>query len=462
MQSGRFQVYVPNEHARVLHFVRDNSDAGGAEQDPSALLWNYPEALPPLPKLSQPAPHGGATRSLANPVAASRDRPTLEQTVPAIVDVTMMQSSYGGNLEIVARARPPNGAAPDFLVTYWYEMSTGTWNGPFELLVHGARVTNVTGAPCLIQGTYGDPGNFELLVPQGPVISHYSRTNSDPALPWNKVRELPSWTSAGEAAEVLTPASPPPSGQLRPYRVLAVPESLAAHSAVYVHLDTSPRVQILGLATSQTAALFTSGSFGAQLVTVAVQLPAAGSTPGSETMVIYATAGETGWYAPVEILVDGAPISFISGRHAMVQTQATAPTAQVDMLVPQNGRLYHYRCDDVPQWGAWRRMPSPASLSAAFNVPAAPAGSGNDRTRRLLTPDNATRYGATLLPTYTGVSFIEIDDGNSSFFAIATVRVSEGDTASRLVMAVFNPAKGGWGKPVDLLAGGVPVMTSAG
>jgi hypothetical protein len=461
-QTGRFQVYVPNDQARILHFLRDNADAGGTVQDPAVLPWDYPEALPPLPKLTPPAPHGAIINLRTASTVAATQEPILAETTPSIVDVTMIQSSFGGNLEVVARARPANGSGPDFLVTYWYEMSTATWNGPSELLVGGERVTGVTGAPCLIQGNYGDPGNFELLVPQGPVISHFSRTNSDPKLPWNKVRELPPASAADETAQVRIPPAPAASGQPPLNPGVGEREGIAVRPVAGSRLvDTAPRPQILGLAATQTAALLTWGSFGAQLITVAVRLPASGSTPSSETMVVYATAGETGWYAPVEILPGGAPINFISGRHALVQTQASSPTAQADLLVPQNGRLYHYRCDDVSKWSAWRQLRSPAPLSKAFNTPSSPAGTGNERSRQLLIPGSGSSY-VLAEPTYTGVSFIEIDDGTDGFFAIATVKDQPSDTTSRVVMAVLNPSKGGWGKPVALTLGGAPVTTSAG
>src|SRR6185295_3309700 len=38
----------------------------------------------------------------------------------------------------------------------------------------------------LVQSNWGSKGNFELLVPQGDVITHYFRDNDDPNLAWRR------------------------------------------------------------------------------------------------------------------------------------------------------------------------------------------------------------------------------------------------------------------------------------
>ena len=67
---------------------------------------------------------------------------------------------------------------------------TRQWNGPFGLVADGQQVTNVTGDPVMIQGSWGSHGNFELLVPQGNVIGEYYHDNDDPQLPWHHLRDF--------------------------------------------------------------------------------------------------------------------------------------------------------------------------------------------------------------------------------------------------------------------------------
>jgi photosystem II stability/assembly factor-like uncharacterized protein len=53
-----------------------------------------------------------------------------------------------------------------------------------------SNLTGVTGDPVLIQSTWGDQGNFELLVPQGDVIRHYFRNNDERSPAWHFLREF--------------------------------------------------------------------------------------------------------------------------------------------------------------------------------------------------------------------------------------------------------------------------------
>jgi hypothetical protein len=112
--------------------------------------------------------------------------------------ISFFQGSYGapaapGHLEAVFSVR---SAASDtsgaILHTGWYDGREGVWReweleATFRIakgktVVHA--VTGVTGAPAVIPSTYGKFGDFQLLVPQGPVLGHYRRANDKPGLPW--------------------------------------------------------------------------------------------------------------------------------------------------------------------------------------------------------------------------------------------------------------------------------------
>lgn len=94
----------------------------------------------------------------------------------AYQDASLIQSSYGnpGNLEVVAR----NG---ERLAFFWRDSGPAfRWDGPYTIAV------GVSGSPSLIQSRFGSPGNFELVAPMlGGGLAHFWRNNSAPNLPWS-------------------------------------------------------------------------------------------------------------------------------------------------------------------------------------------------------------------------------------------------------------------------------------
>jgi hypothetical protein len=100
----------------------------------------------------------------------------------------LIQSNFGspGNLEVAARSG-------DRLVTFWRDSGPSfTWHGPYPVALEGGGggcgrqpATGVTGNPVLIQGKFGQRGNFELIGPLAAGgLAHYFRDNDDPSLPW--------------------------------------------------------------------------------------------------------------------------------------------------------------------------------------------------------------------------------------------------------------------------------------
>jgi hypothetical protein len=100
--------------------------------------------------------------------------------------VSLIQSSFGdpGNLEVLARAG-------DLLMHFWRDSGPAfAWNGPYTV------ASGIGGSPSLIQSRFGTQGNFECVVPMaGGGLAHFWRNNDDPALPWNG--PFPFGASAG-------------------------------------------------------------------------------------------------------------------------------------------------------------------------------------------------------------------------------------------------------------------------
>jgi hypothetical protein len=61
-----------------------------------------------------------------------------------------------------------------------------------EVGVYGlkGRAVQTAGRKSFIQGNWGRQGNFELLVPQGRIVTHYFRNNDDSRMLWHSIRQL--------------------------------------------------------------------------------------------------------------------------------------------------------------------------------------------------------------------------------------------------------------------------------
>jgi hypothetical protein len=103
----------------------------------------------------------------------------------------VVRDGQHGDFELIVRMHPASAIMPDYLESWYFDSSSGQWNGPTPLMVNNIPVIGVTGDPQLIQGTWGTRGHYELLVPQGKNINHYYRDNDDPNLAWHLVRTVP-------------------------------------------------------------------------------------------------------------------------------------------------------------------------------------------------------------------------------------------------------------------------------
>jgi hypothetical protein len=89
--------------------------------------------------------------------------------------VALIRSNFGEsrNLELVARSG-------DQLLSFWRESEKDPkWHGPSTI------DTGVAGTPSMIQGTFGNKGNFELVSPlRSGGLAHWWRDNDDAHLHW--------------------------------------------------------------------------------------------------------------------------------------------------------------------------------------------------------------------------------------------------------------------------------------
>jgi hypothetical protein len=145
--KGNFEVVTPMAAGGMGHWWRDN--------DNPAMPWNGPSVF---------------------------GRP--EGSDLARVDaISLIRSRFGspGHLEVVARVG-------GYLEHWWRDSaSPWTWHGPVTF-----GDGNAAGNPVLIHGTFGTKGNFEVVVPLADGgVAHYWRDNDNPAQPWNGPLRIP-------------------------------------------------------------------------------------------------------------------------------------------------------------------------------------------------------------------------------------------------------------------------------
>ena len=104
-----------------------------------------------------------------------------------VLGTALIQSSFGGNLELVA-------LVGNQLVHYWRD-SSFAWHGPTAPFASG-----IAGNPTLIQSSFGTVGNFEVVVARaGGGLSHYWRNNNVGGYPWSGPTNFGSGNITGVA-----------------------------------------------------------------------------------------------------------------------------------------------------------------------------------------------------------------------------------------------------------------------
>ena len=161
----------------LVHFYRDSSSgqwfgpfpiATGVHGTPSLIedkAGNFQVAAPVTGGIARYYRDNSVTGlpwSSLNGVAA-----------PPVQAVSMIQSTFGGNLEIIARMGNQLGH-------FFCSSSWGAWQGPYLF------ASAVVGAPAMIQSRLGAQGNFEVITPLAAGgFAHFWRDNASPAMTWH-------------------------------------------------------------------------------------------------------------------------------------------------------------------------------------------------------------------------------------------------------------------------------------
>src|SRR5271165_5349557 len=243
---------------------------------------------------------------------------------------------------------------------------------PQERFVQG----RTAGSPSLIQGRFLSPGNFELVAPlQSGGIAHYSRVNSDPALPWvgpvvfatelgnvDAVSMIQSTFTAGAGIgnlEVVALAE----GSLFAYWREDVPP-FRWHGPTVIPLGS---MNVGGNPTLIQGRFLSPGNF--ELV---VPLASAGMAHFSRVNVDPLTP----WYGPN---LFGAELGQVDAV-TLIQSNYTvgANIGNLEVVARSGGALFHYWREDVPPY----RWFGPSVIPASGTTPGFPLAAGTPSLRQ--------------------------------------------------------------------------------
>jgi uncharacterized membrane protein len=253
---------------------------------------------------------------------------------------------------------------------------------PQERFVEGATA----GSPSLIQGRFLSPGNFELVAPlQSGGIAHYSRVNSDPALPWagpavfaidlgnvDAVSMIQSTFTAGAGVgnlEVVALSQ----GSLFAYWREDVPP-FRWHGPTVIPLG---RVNVRGNPALIQGRFLSPGNF--ELV---VPLASAGMAHFSRVNVDPLTP----WYGPN---LFGAELGRVDAV-TLIQSNYTvgANIGNLEVVARCGGTLFHYWREDVPPY----RWFGPNVIPASGKTPGFPLAAGTPSLQQVRQPSFSRNF----------------------------------------------------------------------
>jgi len=278
---GNFELLVP--HGSIINqYFRNNDDP--------ALPWHF-------------------LRNFGYPVPPTQLGPTPR-------GVTFLQSNFlgdgvHGNFETIVRVAPAVATQPHHLDFWFLDSRTSRWNGPFGLIADGQVIDGVTGDPVMIQGNWGNRGNFELLVPHGNLIKQYFRNNDDPALAWHHLRDF---------------GYPAPPNQL------------------------GPRPRSLTFIQSNFKGDGVHGNFE-----VIVRVAPAIATQPDHLDLWFLDSRTSQWNGPFPLIADGQAIDGVTGDPVLIQSN-WGVQGNFELLVPHGNVIKQYfRNNDDPAL-AWHHL----------------------------------------------------------------------------------------------------------
>ncbi len=397
-QRGNFELVLP-QGERIVHYARMN--------DAPAFPWIHVADLP-LPHLLLEGDDGHVAQSgrVANlPMGAS------------LIQSTFNAPENPGNFELAVRMRDalrPGDDQADWLASYYFDSVARAWRGPFRITLGDAAIGYVSGDPALIQSTWGGrPGNFELVVPQGDRLVHYSRLNDRDAHPWLHVADLP------------------------------VPALLLEDG--HGHVTASSQAGAIALGASLIESNFNTPGYPGNLeLVVRFRSALTPDDAGDDWLASYYfdSVGRT-WNGPRTIAVGGVPIHGVTGDPTLIQSTWGGPNGNFELVVPRGDRLTHYaRFNDQPgfPWAHISDLPLPALLlegghhgATESNQPGVIVLDASLIQSTFNTPDNpgnfelAARFRSALTPDDTDndwLAFYTLDSISRTWNAPRTVSIN--------------------------------------
>ena len=134
--------------------------------------------------------------------------------------VALLQSSIKGdgahgNYEAVVWVRPTVASTGDAIDWITFDTASRQWSTPRPVLVNGQPIADVTGTPAIVQSSFGQAGNYEMLVPQGKLLVHYWRNNDVAARPWLSTHAYDFGAQSGDGPAATIARSPVGVSMLR-------------------------------------------------------------------------------------------------------------------------------------------------------------------------------------------------------------------------------------------------------
>jgi predicted acylesterase/phospholipase RssA len=295
---GTYEMVI-QQGDRVVHYGRNNSDPNHT--------WHYGSDVP--------------TGSIVVP-------PPLPDSVSLFQDNFPSRLYPHGNFEVLVHftQQTLTRGLPDYLATYYFDFKENKWFGPFQIIADGNLVTGVTGKPVIIQSEWG---NFEMVVPQGDVLQHYWRDNTDGGQPWQYANH--QWH---KGFEIVSPGN-----------------IIGIHKP---HLDKVAFFQSKRFRSGP----HNTGNFEA-IVHFTDQSAFGGGT--ADSLYTYTLDWNTGKWTSEEVVADGSIISGVTGRPAYIQSDH----GNYELIVQQRNRLAHYFRDNSAPNHPWHKglpdIPLPVS-----------------------------------------------------------------------------------------------------
>jgi hypothetical protein len=343
------------------------------------------------------------------------------------IAVSLIQS-FSSKLEAIAREGQVGSSIQNikFDLLAAYESDPGAkWQGPVKVVAGDGPIDGVTGTPALIQTDYDDQDKFELLVPRGAVIDHYTheedtileglwthvhRLNPPKDNPLIQVAAVSFMQSASDILQAVARALPAQIGApvddtkgfLLAYELNPKPESTAASQVIEVSDYTS--------VTEVTA---TSEYDVVSEVTETIE-----SIPPVQTAPVIE------WQGPIQFAADDGPIDHVTGSPALIQSDFDNQV-KFELLVPRGAALDHYTLENSTILeGKWTHA----------------------HTLKLPADDPQAQFRAVWL----------LQDTSGKLEAVARIRPPQVEKSEYLVGYEFDPTTG-WKGPIRLVADDGPI-----